>query len=48
MLSQKELEQWINRHRIYKIVCLVPDIAGNAQGVFVEVSSAVNLFNLSH
>jgi len=37
----KKVEQWINRHRIYKILCLVPDIAGNTRGVFIEVYSTV-------
>ena len=42
MKVYKEAEEWINKHKITEIECLVPDIAGNARGKFTPADKFIN------
>lgn len=41
MTDKKELEKWINAHKVKGIECLVPDIAGNARGKFIPADKFI-------
>ena len=41
MQSEKAIEDWLKKHNITEVECLVPDITGNARGKFIPANKFV-------